>query len=238
MDSLKNILVLDIETVSGSTSFDNLSPNLQLLWGKKAAFLKNDQNLQPAELYFDRAAIYAEFGKIIVIALGFFHQTEEGWSLRVKSFEDHEEKKLLSEFSDFIGSKFDPEKLTLCAHNGKEFDFPYLCRRMLVNEISIPKALDFAGKKPWEIQHMDTMEMWKFGDRKSFTSLDLLTEIFGIDSSKDEMDGSQVNTVYYREGGLEKIADYCRKDVIATAQLYLRLASLKPIPSPRIVIVE
>jgi hypothetical protein len=157
----------------------------------------------------------------------------------VKSFSDHDEKKLLQSFKEFLEKKIDQEKVRFCAHNGKEFDYPYLCRRMIVNDISLPKSLNLAGKKPWEVPHLDTMEMWKFGDRKSYTSLDLLTSLFDIKSSKAEMDGSMVNDVYYNsEGGLEKIATYCRGDVVATSQVFLKLNSLPLIEKTDITIVS
>ncbi len=237
---LKDILILDIETVSIEKDWNSLSPAMQEHWNRKSKFLRNEDELAPDELFFDRGAIYAEFGKVIVIALGIFHEIGDGnYGLRVTSFQNHNENELLNQFKDFLESKFDARKLRLCAHNGKEFDYPYLCRRMLVNGISLPEALDVADKKPWEILHLDTMDMWKFGDRKSFTSLDLLTTIFGISSSKSEIDGSQVNKVYYEEeSGLDRIAKYCRGDVIATSQLYLKLNNLPLVENSRITEVS
>ena len=237
---LKHILVLDIETVSAFQNFADLSAALQDHWRRKAQFIRNENESSTEDLYFDRSAIYAEFGRIIVIAVAIFHEIENGeYGLRVTSFQDDDEHKLLSAFSDFLNAKFDPDQVAFCAHNGKEFDYPYLCRRLLVNGIRIPKALDIAEKKPWEINHLDTMDMWKFGDRKSFTSLDLLTSLFGIDSSKSDIDGSQVNRVYYEEeDGLSRIAEYCRGDVVATAQVFLKLSSLPIIKQSHITIVS
>ncbi|MBV6643912.1 MAG: 3'-5' exonuclease [Cyclobacteriaceae bacterium] len=225
---LKNILVIDIETVSASEHLEEISPAMQKHWQRKSIFIKNDDELSAEQLYFDRAAIYAEFGKVIVIAVGIFHQVEQGEiGLRVMSFANHDEKQLLNDFKTFLETKFDQETLQLCAHNGKEFDFPYLSRRMFVNRLGLPYTLDISGRKPWEVQHIDTMELWKFGDRKSFTSLDLLANLFDIPSSKDDIDGSQVNPVYYQEeSGLERIARYCERDVVVTAQLYLQLKNL------------
>ncbi len=237
MAALEDILVIDIETISGTSRFEELSAAMQHQWSRKASFLRNDQGLSDAELFFDRGAIYAEFGKVIVIAVGIIRGGDADRTLRIKSFASHEEKELLQEFADFLSARFDPQRLSLCAHNGKEFDFPYLCRRLLINGIPIPDVLDLSGKKPWEVHHIDTMELWKFGDRKNFTSLDLLTEIFGIDSSKSDMDGSQVNRVYYEEDGLERIAEYCKRDVVATAQLYLKMNCLPTIPEDRITIL-
>lgn len=235
MDSrLKNLLILDIETAASSQDFTDLKPELQKHWERKAGFLRNEEDLSANELYQMRAGIYAEFGKVITIAVGIFHEPKPGeLSMRVKSFSDHDEKSLLEEFKKFLETKFDPESLRLCAHNGKEFDFPYLSRRMLINDLRLPYVLDNSGKKPWEVNFLDTMEMWKFGDRKNFTSLDLLTNIFEIPSSKTDMDGSMVNEVYYKEkDGLERISKYCEQDVVATAQLFLKLHSL-PIVSPQ-----
>ena len=235
---LQDFLIIDIETVSGNEDIGKLSPALKKHWERKAGFIRNAEDRTPEELYEDRAAIYAEFGKVIVIGIGFYYESNGQPSLRVKSLASHDEKELLLNFKNFIESKFDQDNLKLCAHNGKEFDFPYLCRRMLINDIKIPWSLNMSGKKPWEVQHIDTMELWKFGDWKSFTSLDLLTTIFEIPSSKKELDGSMVTKTYYGEkDGLTKIEEYCRKDVIATAQLYLRLNNLPLIDPDQINIV-
>lgn len=234
----QEFLVIDIETVSGNENVESLAPQLLNHWKRKAEFIRNPDDKEADDLYKDRAAIYAEFGKVIVIGMAFFHEWKGKPAMRVRSLASHDEKDLLSQFKNFIESKFDQENLKLCAHNGKEFDFPYLCRRMLINDIKIPWSLNMAGKKPWEVNHVDTMEMWKFGDWKSFTSLDLLTTLFEIPSSKQEMDGSMVSKTYYEEKeGLKKIEEYCQRDVIATAQLYLRLNNLPLITPEQIVIV-
>jgi hypothetical protein len=218
---LKDILFLDIETVSCVDQYHKLSERLKTQWARKAGFFKREENQTDEDLFHDKAAIYAEFGKIVVIAIGVYTENEKGeLGLRTKYFADDDEKKLLTEFRNVL------EKMgaatRLCAHNGKEFDFPYLCRRSLVNGLPLPTVLNVAGKKPWEVNHLDTMEMWKFGDYKHYTSLDLLTTIFNIPSSKGSMDGSMVSKVYYQEGDLKKIAEYCVGDVVAIAQLYLR----------------
>jgi len=234
----QEFLIIDIETVSGGEHIETISPELKKHWERKADFIKNPLEKSPEELYSDRAAIYAEFGKIIVIGMAIFHEYKGKPAMRVKAMASHDEKALLIDFKNFIEGKFDQDNLKLCAHNGKEFDFPYLCRRMLINDIKIPWSLNNAGKKPWEINHIDTMELWKFGDWKSFTSLDLLTTIFDIPSSKKEMDGSMVSKTYYEEkAGLQKIAEYCKRDVIATAQLYLRLNNLPLIEESQIQLV-
>lgn len=231
-------MVIDIETVSGNGNAGEISPQLKKHWEKKAGFIKNPDEKTPEELYSDRAAIYAEFGKVIVIGMAIYHEWKGKPAMRVKSLASDNEKDLLTEFKNFIEGKFDQDNLKLCAHNGKEFDFPYLCRRMLVNDIKIPWSLNMAGKKPWEVNHIDTMELWKFGDWKSFTSLDLLTTIFEIPSSKQDMNGSMVTKTYYEEkDGLKKIEEYCRRDVIATAQLYLRLNNLPLIEENQIQMV-
>ncbi|MEO1256136.1 MAG: ribonuclease H-like domain-containing protein, partial [Bacteroidota bacterium] len=188
----QDFLIIDIETVSGNENIEELSPQLQKHWERKANFIRNPEEKAPEDLYTDRAAIYAEFGKVIVIGMAFYHEQKGKSALRVKSIASDNEKELLAEFKNFIESKFDQDNLKLCAHNGKEFDFPYLCRRMLINDIKIPWSLNMTGKKPWEVNHIDTMELWKFGDWKSFTSLDLLTTIFRIPSSKSDLDGSMV----------------------------------------------
>ncbi len=232
---LKNVLVLDIETVSAHPDYGQQSVDMQEHWNRKSSFLRNEDERSADELYFDRAAIYAEFGKIIVIGLGLFFKDGDTIKFKVKSLANDDEKQLLTDFVHVI-RKFDQDNLKLCGHNGKEFDFPYICRRLIVHGIEIPWALDLGGKKPWEVNHIDTMELWKFGDRKSFTSLKLLTDLLQIPSSKSDLDGSKVNDTYYNEkGGLKKIESYCRGDVVATAQLYLRLNNL-PLISPEHII--
>ncbi|MFT4736196.1 MAG: putative PolB exonuclease-like 3'-5' exonuclease [Cyclobacteriaceae bacterium] len=237
---LQNILVIDIETASQAQSLADMPDEMSSHWQYKSQFIRNEDEQTVDQLFFSRAGIYAEFGKVIVISVGFFYQMEDKQlGLRVKSFYNDDEHVLLAEFKAFLIEKFDPETVRLCAHNGKEFDYPYLCRRMLVNDLAIPEVLNLTGRKPWEVQHIDTMELWKFGDRKNFTSLHLLTSLFGIPSSKSDIDGSRVNEVYYNEkDGLERIAAYCCGDVVATAQLYLRLNNLPQIDSQQITYVN
>ncbi|MCB0496310.1 MAG: 3'-5' exonuclease [Cyclobacteriaceae bacterium] len=218
------ILVIDIETIRCASTYDELPKRLQEQWEKKAYTLNQfgHTELTPDELFMERAGIYAEFGKVIVIAVGFFVYQEGEWHFRVRALANHDEKGLLEEFVALL-EKFDQSTLFLCGHNGKEFDFPYLSRRMLVNGVTLPAILDLSAKKPWEVNHIDTMELWKFGDRKSFTSLELLATIFDIPSSKSDIDGSEVSQVYYEENDLERIAEYCARDVVVTAQLLRKL---------------
>lgn len=244
--SLEHLLFLDIETVAGAKHYDDLPERMQQLWAKKASSLlrKESPNDLTAKDIYERAGIYAEFGKIVSIALGFFKKDDGELQLRIKDISLHDEKALLKEFKSLIDSSFakgipsDKSKtLKLCAHNGKEFDFPYMARRMIVNGIKLPDCLNLAGKKPWEIPHIDTMDLWKFGDYKNFTSLDLLAAILDIPTSKDDIDGSQVNEVYYRQNDLERIGHYCKKDVAVLAQVYLKLVQAEPIRQDQIVIL-
>ncbi|EHQ29259.1 3'-5' exonuclease [Mucilaginibacter paludis] len=228
---LQNILVLDIETVPQYSTFDQVPPALQKLWAAKTQYQRKDET--PDEFY-ERAGIWAEFGKIICISVGVFTK-EQPVGLRIKSYAGHDEKQLLAAFSAML--KKQPQNLVLCAHNGKEFDFPYLCRRMLINGVPLPSQLEISGKKPWEINHLDTMELWKFGDYKNYTSLSLLTEIFGIPTPKDDIDGSMVGHVYWQENALERICTYCQKDVIATAQLIRRFRGEELIADENMTIV-
>ncbi len=222
----KNLLFIDIETVSGESDFNLLSDRMKALWLHKASFLANPNALSDEDFYFDRAGIYAEFGKIVSIGLGFFHwNDEQEICLKVKSISGHDEATLLNEFKKLVEKKYKAD-LAFCAHNGKEFDYPYLCRRMLVNGIEIPRALQIAGKKPWEIQHFDTLEMWKFGDKKHYISLDLLACLFNIPSSKGELSGDKVNVTYHQENDLAKISTYCREDIIVLAQVFLKYQSM------------
>lgn len=235
---LRQLVFFDIETVSEVQHWEQLSEAAQAQWARKARRAAPD--LSPDEAYPARAAIFAEFGKVVVISIGFFHleeaeNQEPTLTFRVKSLANHDERKLLHDFKSLITKKFDQKHLRLVAHNGFEFDIPYLCRRMLIHGISLPWALDLSGRKPWENPHIDTLELWKFGDRKHYTPLELLTHIFGIPSPKEDIDGSQVGSVYYgEEDGLERISRYCQNDVIATAQVYLKLQCLPTLPESQI----
>jgi len=234
MENYRNLIFIDIETASGKPDFSELTDAMQDLWVKKASLLHNEADLSAQELYFERAGIYAEFGQVICISVGFIHlDNNQNRYARIKALKSHDEKGLLGAFIDLL-SKMDPTKVQLCAHNGKEFDFPYLSRRMLVNGLQLPYYLELAGKKPWEVQHMDTMQMWKFGDWKSYTSLELLAQVFGIPSPKEDIDGSDVNRVYYKENDLGRIAGYCNRDVLTTIQVFLRLKGLEIIETENI----
>jgi len=221
-DSIGDVLFLDIETASLTSSFDELDSRLKEEWIKKEKIIqKEDPNFKPGSLFFDRAGIYAEFGQVISIGVGYFQRNKKDNKLtfRSKVFSDPEEKELLLDFKALL----DKKKWTLCAHNGKEFDFPYLSRRMLIQRIPLSEALQIAGKKPWEVRHLDTLELWKFGDYKHYTRLELLASVFGIPSSKDDLDGSQVNTTFHLENDIDKINKYCLRDVEVTARVYLAM---------------
>jgi len=233
---IKNVLFLDIETVPEVKSFKDLKPDMQGLWDKKSSFFRSEE--QSPEDVFERAGIYAEFGRIICISVGIVTQSGDDTGLRLKSYADPDEEVLLSSFSDMLESYAGKKDIYLCAHNGKEFDFPYMARRMLLKGIKLPTLLDNAGKKPWEIRHLDTMELWKFGDYKHYTSLELLTRIFDIPSPKDDMDGSMVASVYYEKNDLNRIVEYCQHDVVAVAQLLMRYMGKQLIPKDKIEYAE
>ncbi len=223
--NLKNILVLDIETVPQYASYDEVPEVWKTLWQKKMQRELKDG--LTADGLYQRAGIYAEFGKIICICAGYFYENGSGLSFKVKAFYGDDEKKLLEDFSDTVNKSFSTDEHLLCGHNSKEFDFPYIARRCLINGLAIPYLLDNAGKKPWEVQLIDTMDMWKFGDYKNFTSLNLLSAIFGIESPKDDIDGSQVWSTYWIERDLERIKSYCMKDVVTVAQLLLKFKGME-----------
>ncbi len=235
LNKIKNtqVLFIDIETVPAEQSFADLTPEMQKLWTKKATFLAKDEN-ETAETSYQKAGIFAEFGKIICISAGFFHKEK----FRIKSFFGDNEKELLIEFKALLENYFNASDNYLCAHNGKEFDYPYIARRMLINAIKLPEILNLAGKKPWEVKHLDTLELWKFGDYKHYTSLELLTAIFNIPTPKDDIDGSMVAETYYKEKDLQRIAAYCEKDVIALAQLFLRYQNKELIKDENIISVS
>lgn len=226
IQELRDILFVDIETVANTYDYHAMDERMKVQWSRKAGFLRREKDQTDEGIYHDRAGIYAEFGKIVCIAVGKFIETESGdLMLKTKAYSGHNEAEVLSDFKSMV-ERMDAAVLKMCSHNGKEFDYPYICRRMLVNGISLPAALNIMGKRPWEIQHLDTMEMWKFGDYKHYTSLDLLAAIFNIPTSKNGMDGSQVNATYHRDNDLQKIKEYCIRDVVVLAQLYLKMRAI------------
>ncbi|MGD0581783.1 MAG: 3'-5' exonuclease [Bacteroidales bacterium] len=233
LESIKpeDILFIDIETVPASPSLEDFSPTMQLLWEKKSAMFRKDD--QSAAEVFQRAGIYAEFGKIICISAGLM-RGRDPFGFRLKSFFGDDERMILSGFSDLLERSSKGRDLILCAHNGKEFDYPYIARRMIINGLPVPELLDNAGKKPWEVRLLDTLELWKFGDFKNFTSLDLLSSILGIPSPKDDIDGSMVAEVYWKESDLQRIVRYCEKDVLTVAQVILRFMNLPKIADDKV----
>ncbi len=218
-----NILFLDIETVPQHPSFDLVSNDWKDLWAKKAEALLRTREEETTESIYPRAGIYAEFGKIICISCGYIQGHGDSKKMTLKSFAGDNEKLLLHEFSEMVNRWAANEPKFLCAHNGKEFDFPYLCRRLIINHLPIPAVLNMSGKKPWEVNHLDTMELWKFGDFKSYTTLNLLAHALGVPTPKDDIDGSMVWEVYWKEKNLDRIVTYCQKDVVTVAQIFLRL---------------
>lgn len=226
------VLFLDIETVPLVAQYDLLPENLKGFWDKKSSQISRDEST-PSE-NFERAGIYSEFGKIVSISVGLITGTDISRGIRLKSFYGDDEKKILEDFTVMINNFSTGKSAILCAHNGKEFDFPFIARRMLINGLSIPALLDNAGKKPWEIDLLDTMELWKFGDYKHYTSLALITALLGIPTPKDDIDGSMVAEVYYKEKDIKRIARYCEKDVVAIIQLFLKFRNDDLIPEARI----
>ncbi|NLA23485.1 MAG: 3'-5' exonuclease [Bacteroidales bacterium] len=221
---LDEILFIDIETVPANPDFAGLNEDFQKFWDKKSAFFRGEN--ETAEDVYQRAGIYAEFGKIVCISVGLLFQKDGIKKFRLKSFAGHDEKQLLNEFADMLNGYSPTGDKVFCGHNIKEFDMPYISRRMIINGIKLPEIINLHGKKPWEVNHIDTLELWKFGDYKNYTSLDLLANLFNIPTPKDDIDGSQVAQVYYEENNLERIVKYCEKDVLTVARLYLKMKLL------------
>jgi DNA polymerase elongation subunit (family B) len=229
---LFDVLFLDIETVPAELDFDSLPPHFKEFWEKKSSSFRKE-NESAADVYH-QAGLHAEFGKIICISVGIINRIKKENFFRVKSFFGDDEKKLLSDFSDMLRNYLNRKEILLCAHNGKNFDFPFIARRMLINGIELPDILDTAGKKPWDSRFIDTMDLWKFGEYRHAVSLDLLAELFGIETPKEEMNGSMVAAVYWEEKNLRKIVRYCEQDVLCVAQLILKFKGLESIPDENI----
>jgi len=243
-NELQKIMFLDIETVPSVSDFSELPGELMHLWEDKYAILqkrlpeKYNDTTTAGEAFNSSAGIYSEFGKIVCISVGFIHYQSTEMNFRTKSFSGNNEKQLLSDFLDLIHKFCITKEQTLCGHNIKEFDIPFICRRILINGLELPFIFQISGKKPWEISFIDTLELWKFGDFKNYTALKLLTAVFGIPTPKDDIDGSQVAHVYYQEKDIERISLYCQKDVVATAQVFLRLNGLDLIKSENIQFIR
>ncbi len=241
---IDKILFIDIETVPEKKSFDEHSEALQTLWSDKFEALraynpkKYGEETTAAEAFESYAGIYAEFGKIICISVGFIHKTKEGDRMRIKSFAGDDEKELLIQFNNLVLSFFKTSNHMFCGHNIKEFDIPYICRRMIIHNIKLPPVLQINNKKPWEVNFLDTLDFWKFGDYKNYTSLKLLTAVLGVPTPKDDIDGSQVASVYWQENDLKRIVNYCQKDVLATAQVWMRLNNIPQIDADNVEYVN
>ncbi|HMN05136.1 MAG TPA: 3'-5' exonuclease [Flavobacteriales bacterium] len=231
------ILFLDIETVPAVYNFGELDEQTAKLFADKTRYEQERNGKSVEEIYGERGGILAEFGKIVCIGVGYLQKKEEGLGLRVTSFHGDDERDILLRFTDLLNRNFNTDNHWLCGHNGKEFDFPWIARRCVVHGIKLPHLLDVGGVKPWQVGFIDTMQLWSFGDRKNFTSLALLAHILGIPTPKDDISGADVARVYYEEGDVERIATYCRKDVVATVQLYLRLTGSPAIPEEGITFV-
>lgn len=228
--NIQHILFLDIETVPVYPDYNSMPERFQKLWDIKAQRLMKSESDTPDQIY-EKAGIYAEFGKIVCISVAYFNNQE----LRVNSYYGDDEKTVLKEFSELLKKHFSSKHHLLCAHNGKEFDYPYIARRLLINELELPHILNLAGKKPWQVQHLDTLELWKFGDYKHYTSLDLLAAVFNISTPKDDISGSDIASVYWKDKDLERIVHYCQKDVLTVAQLFLKYQGEKLLTDDQIV---
>ncbi|MBU0489803.1 MAG: ribonuclease H-like domain-containing protein [Bacteroidetes bacterium] len=233
----ESILFLDIETVSQCRKYDDLDPEIKIFWDKKATNLSGNTEPDPAGIY-GRAGIYAEFGKIICIGIGYLVSETNTYSARLKTIAGKDEAEILQRFCELLRAPyFRDRNIRFCAHNGKEFDYPYIARRLMINGIEVPPALDLAGKKPWEVKHLDTLELWKFGDYKSYTSLALLATVLGIPTPKDDIDGSMVGKVFWEDDDLVRIQKYCIKDVLTVMQVLLRFKGL-PLLLPENIVVS
>lgn len=228
-ENIENILFLDIETVPLIYDYKEIDSQTKDLWDKKWQYNKE---ISPEQQY-KKAGIYAEFAKVVCVGLGFYNKGK----FRVKTIASATELDILQGLAEVLDEHFNTENHFLCAHNGKEFDFPFLCRRYLINNLPLPKLLQLQGKKPWDVKHIDTMDLWKFGDVKNFSSLNLLSHVFGIPSPKDDMDGSMVSKTFYEDNDLKKIETYCLKDVITLARVYNRFVGAGNLNDDEIIFV-
>jgi hypothetical protein len=234
----ENLLLIDIETVPLQHSFGDLSPKMQTLWSKKSALI-DAENPEPSSTFEQRAGIYAEFGKIVCIGLGYFVNVKGSYTLKIKSIASHEEKAILEEFKLVCNKFFKSSEKQFCGHNIREFDIPYICRRSFINQISLPDVLsDLQYKKPWENPMLDTLQFWKFGEYKNFTSVDLLSTVLAIESPKGDIDGSDVARVYWQENDLDRIVTYCNRDIVTVGQILMRLNGMNLLNEDEITYIQ
>jgi len=239
----EDLIVIDIETASVSPAFNLLDVHWQELWQEKTERVL-PEGLTPAEFYPMRAGVMAEFSKIVCISIGYFIK-EQHLKMRVKSFYGDDENKILSDFLQTV-TKIESfnNKWCFAGHNIKEFDIPFICRRLLINGIPVPAYLDFQNMKPWETNIVDTFQYWRFGDYKNYTSLKLLAAAMGLPSPKDDIDGSMVGELYHkgteeeRDINMKRIAIYCQKDVVTTANIILRFKNITPVHEDDVEIVS
>lgn len=224
----KNILYIDIETCSLYSDFYKLSDREKMLWAAKCkTFIKSYDDFEGqktvlTELYKSKAGIYAEFAKVLCISVAFISTENNEEKLIIFSFCNSNESLVLQSFAYFLTQH--PELKYFCGHNIREFDIPFLARRYSIAGIPIPYMINLRGKKPWEIKHLlDTMELWKFGDYKNYTSLQLLAAIFNLDDPKQNISGADVHDVFWGEKDLDRIKIYCEQDVKTVFQLYNRM---------------
>lgn len=236
---LTDLLLLDIETVPAFPAFTALDKSWQTLFLDKVAKTV-PEDMQPEEIYRKKAGILAEFGKIVCISTAFFYETEDRQlQLKMKSIYGDDEVEILRIFTDLCNKMYQHHRhFQFGGHNIKEFDIPYICRRLLINRMPLPEYLQLHDKKPWEVKMFDTLNWWKFGDNKNYISLHLLASVLGIPTSKSDIDGSMVQDVYYNDKDLLRIVAYCQRDVIVTANIVLRFKGLPLLTDDRVVIVE
>ena len=238
MINIENLLLIDIETVPLFKNFNELSEDMQRLWTKKAMLIDPESD-DSAKVFSERGGIYAEFGKIICIGLGYFIRKNNSYTLKVKSIAEDDEAKVLQDFVTIANKFFNKPEKQFCGHNIREFDIPYICRRSLINQVTMPIVLtELQNKKPWENPMLDTLQFWKFGEYKNFTSIDLLSTVLNIPSPKEDIDGSDVAEVYWQENNLKRIATYCNKDVVTVAQVLMRLQAMELLSESQIEYIE
>lgn len=242
---------VDTETIPGYKDFNDMPEELARMYERK--FGHELANNDPDKFdnfedhYRARAALYPEFGKIVCLVIGviFVDDKDKQEKLKLKTLCGRHEDKLLAEAAPII-DKFD----SLVGHNSKEFDFPYLCKRFYVHGIQLPQILNIAGKKPWEVSLIDTMELWRFGSFKGSTSLELFAHCLGLPSPKQDMTGADVAKVYYEmfdhmkdgelpfeaeSAAIQKIGKYCQGDVVTLANCYRKLKYQSVIASENVI---
>ncbi len=222
---MRDVLYLELATAGRYRTLEEAPPGYQRLWGEWNAWREEQPD-------FGRAALYAEFGQVVGMSLGYHLEDGPQEEFRISSWVG-DEAAILGEFLRVVKSLTKSKRrLRICSHNGKSFDFPYLSKRLVARELELPEVMNIVGMKPWELPHLDTLELWRHGGgRRSYVGLELLAMTLGIELPYAWMDGSDIHTLFWSQEReeWERIGRQGALEVYLTAQVLRRLQHQAPL---------